>query len=403
MKHFDPLRTYLSPFLTARVRMPETSEPASGSVRQNEASLGSSTSSPKYSLLTSSEPPRTTGAAARPLAPSDVVMPEQPQDSSSSMRQPSRYERPGPPYSSGAWVFIRPTSWALSMMSCGQSPSLSYSHATGRISFSAKSCAMSRRFFCSSVRVKSTTWDQISLQIDWSVNALRMRIPASTLAEHQPYGHEAQGDGERHDEDQPPLLGKDGRPAGREGLATRALPHASDCRRGGSLRDRALRRDRRRGDRGDRDALRPGSGLRADRQGRPVAARRGAPQGAHGRGRDPRARRRDPPDARRPQRPPGRPGRGAARRRGRVRPADEAGHRPRAGGRGPFTGDRTQRAPRAEGSGAARRRGRGPAPAARPGRLAAGLLDGGDLEDLAVLALAVDVELLAVALDELEG
>ena len=70
--------------------MPETSEPASGSVRQNEASSGSSVSSPKYSFLTSSDPPSCTGAAARPLAPSEVVMPEQPQESSSSMMQPSR-------------------------------------------------------------------------------------------------------------------------------------------------------------------------------------------------------------------------------------------------------------------------------------------------------------------------
>src|SRR3954469_6590489 len=117
MKHFEPLRTYLSPCLTARVRMPDTSEPASGSVRQNDASLGDSMSSPKYSPLTSSEPPSTTGAAARPLAPSDVVMPEQPQESSSSMRQPSRNDSPGPPNSSGTWVFMSPTSWALSMMS----------------------------------------------------------------------------------------------------------------------------------------------------------------------------------------------------------------------------------------------------------------------------------------------
>ena len=38
-------------------------------------------------------------------------------------------------------------------------PSLSYSQATLRISFSAKLCASSRRSFCSSVRVKSTTGD----------------------------------------------------------------------------------------------------------------------------------------------------------------------------------------------------------------------------------------------------
>src|ERR687891_53002 len=90
MKHLVPLITYLSPFLTAVVRMEETSEPASGSVRQNDASLGSSVSIPRYSFLTSSEPPIPTGADARPLHISEVPMPEQPHPSSSSMRQPVR-------------------------------------------------------------------------------------------------------------------------------------------------------------------------------------------------------------------------------------------------------------------------------------------------------------------------
>ena len=70
--------------------MPETSEPASGSVRQNEASFGSSVSIPRYSFLTSSEPPSATGAPARPLAVSEVPMPEHPQPISSSIRQPER-------------------------------------------------------------------------------------------------------------------------------------------------------------------------------------------------------------------------------------------------------------------------------------------------------------------------
>src|SRR4051794_7228217 len=100
MKHFWPVMTYLSPFLTARVRMDDTSEPAPGSVRQNEAYLSSSVSMPRYCFLISSEPARMPGALARPLAPSDVVMREQPQESPSSIRQPSRYDRPGPPYSS---------------------------------------------------------------------------------------------------------------------------------------------------------------------------------------------------------------------------------------------------------------------------------------------------------------
>src|SRR4051812_26093491 len=99
MKHFEPLMTYSSPRLTARVRIEDTSEPAPGSVRQNEASFGDSMRSPKNSFLTSSEPAIVTGADARPLAPSDVWMPEQPQESSSSISAPSRCDRPGPPYS----------------------------------------------------------------------------------------------------------------------------------------------------------------------------------------------------------------------------------------------------------------------------------------------------------------
>ena len=82
--------THLSPLRVAVVRMPETSEPASGSVRQKEANSGASVSIPKYFVLSSSEPPSASGAVARPLAPIEVPMPEQPQQSSSSIRQPSR-------------------------------------------------------------------------------------------------------------------------------------------------------------------------------------------------------------------------------------------------------------------------------------------------------------------------
>ena len=82
--------THLSPCLAAVVFIPETSEPASGSVRQNEASFGSSVSMPRYCFLISSEPPSATGVIARPLAASEVPMPEQPQPNSSSIRQPER-------------------------------------------------------------------------------------------------------------------------------------------------------------------------------------------------------------------------------------------------------------------------------------------------------------------------
>ena len=80
----------MSPCATAVVFMPDTSEPASGSVRQKEASSGASVSAPRYSFLSSSQPASSSGAVARPLQPTEVWMPEQPQESSSSMMQPSR-------------------------------------------------------------------------------------------------------------------------------------------------------------------------------------------------------------------------------------------------------------------------------------------------------------------------
>src|SRR5258707_9597897 len=116
MKHLEPLMTYLSPFLTAVVRIPDTSDPASGSVRQKEASFGASVSMPRYFLLTSSEPPSAIGAVASPLQPSEVWMPEQPHESSSSIRQPSREPAPAPPNSSSMWELISPSSHAFPPM-----------------------------------------------------------------------------------------------------------------------------------------------------------------------------------------------------------------------------------------------------------------------------------------------
>src|SRR3954470_8290117 len=138
MKHLEPLRTYLSPIFTAVVRMPETSDPASGSVRQNDASLKSSVSMPRYFCFTSSEPPSMIGAVARPLQVRLVPMPEQPQPISSSIRQPEMECTPGPPYSRGRGGFNQATAPALLGNSLGQVAFLAFPHATGRISFSAK-------------------------------------------------------------------------------------------------------------------------------------------------------------------------------------------------------------------------------------------------------------------------
>src|ERR1700759_4346895 len=172
MKHLEPLMTHLSPLRVAVVFIPDTSEPALGSVRQNDAYSGDSDRRPRYSFLSSSDAARMTGAVARPLQVSEVAIPEQPQASSSSMTTPSRTPRPGPPYSEGRWLFINPNSHAFSRISPGQVPSLSYSEATGRISFSAKSCAISRMLFCSSVSVKSTT----------VISFYRLRLTSQSIA-----------------------------------------------------------------------------------------------------------------------------------------------------------------------------------------------------------------------------
>src|SRR4051794_29750190 len=126
---------------------------------------------------------------------------------------------------------MSPSSQAFSMMPCGHVPSRSYSHATGRISFSAKSCAISRRAFCSSVRVKSTMWFCVSWyrapagdpvkgaerrQIDWSVS----------LPEEGPYDdtdrHDEHDGGEDHER---PLEAPDRRARRGHGPAAESAPH----------------------------------------------------------------------------------------------------------------------------------------------------------------------------------
>src|SRR5258708_16779764 len=97
MKHLEPLMTHWLPFFTAVVFMPDTSEPASGSVRQNDASFGSSVSIPRDFFLSSSEAATSSGAPARPLQVSEGPMPEQPPPSSSPLSAPVRESRTRPP------------------------------------------------------------------------------------------------------------------------------------------------------------------------------------------------------------------------------------------------------------------------------------------------------------------
>ena len=87
-----------------------------------------------------SAPGRRRGCSRR----STTAMPEQPQESSSPMSMPSKPGKPGPPYSSGTWTFISPTSCALATTSAGCVCCSSYSAAFGRISLSANSRASAR-------------------------------------------------------------------------------------------------------------------------------------------------------------------------------------------------------------------------------------------------------------------
>ncbi len=97
MNVFEPLRTYSSPRRTAVVFSFATSEPASGSERPKEQRIGSSMSGGSHCAFCSSLPAMITGPAPRPLAPTEVPIPEQPQFSSSPTRIPSKVERPSPP------------------------------------------------------------------------------------------------------------------------------------------------------------------------------------------------------------------------------------------------------------------------------------------------------------------
>ena len=119
MNIFEPLITYSSPWRSAVVWMPETSEPAFGSVSANEQRSGSSSSGGSHFCFCSSVPASRTGADPSAFATSETAIPEQPHESSSPIRIPSKLERPGPPSSCGMWTFMRPSSCAFAITSAG--------------------------------------------------------------------------------------------------------------------------------------------------------------------------------------------------------------------------------------------------------------------------------------------
>ena len=82
--------TYLSPLRVAVVRMPGDVGAGVGLGQAEGGEQRRLGEAAEVLLLELLKPPSMTGAVARPLQPSEVWMPEQPQDSSSSIRQPSR-------------------------------------------------------------------------------------------------------------------------------------------------------------------------------------------------------------------------------------------------------------------------------------------------------------------------
>mmetsp|Transcript_52398 Transcript_52398/g.131702 ORF Transcript_52398/g.131702 Transcript_52398/m.131702 type:complete len:359 (+) Transcript_52398:260-1336(+) len=149
-----PLMIQWSPFFTAVVRMPATSEPAPGSVTQYAAMSGSSVMRPRYFFFCSWLAARMTGASAKEFPSAAVWMPVHAYASSSEMMEPSTQPKPAPPYSSGIWPFIRPSSHSCFRISQGYSPVRSWCAALGRISALAKFRASSCRRIWSAFKLK---------------------------------------------------------------------------------------------------------------------------------------------------------------------------------------------------------------------------------------------------------
>ena len=143
--------------LDGRVFMPETSEPASGSVRQKEASFGAFAQHPEVLLL------RLLGAAEGDRRGGEAVGHQRGADAGAAPADLLLDQAAGEVVEAGTAVGLgdvgvhQPDLPGLVDDVLGPGAVFVSSQATLRISFSAKLWASSRRSFCSSVRVKSTT------------------------------------------------------------------------------------------------------------------------------------------------------------------------------------------------------------------------------------------------------
>ena len=104
--------------------------------------MSSDVSRDRYFFFCSSVPATSSGVAPSEFAAIDVLMPEQPNETSSWTRQLSRQLPPSPPYASGISMFISPVSHAFFRISRGNSPVSSWWPAFGMISLRVNSRAV---------------------------------------------------------------------------------------------------------------------------------------------------------------------------------------------------------------------------------------------------------------------
>ncbi len=149
-----PLSTHslLASSKRARVRMPPTSEPASGSDEQNAPSLGSAAVpniSGSHWPSCSGVPLPASAAAASPVPMMDSAIPASPQNISSNA-----VSMPSPVSSAACWAKksgeYSPTLAASWMTGHGVSSRSSHSAAAGRMTSAANLCTQSRTSITSS-------------------------------------------------------------------------------------------------------------------------------------------------------------------------------------------------------------------------------------------------------------
>ncbi len=151
---FWPLRTYSSPSRTAVVRIACTSEPACGSVIENEERITPVASLGRKRSRCSSVPCRRIIVAAmnEPFTIPDSVT--HPRESSITISAYVSSPSPSPPYSSGIVVPKRPISRIVTTIDSGYSSRCSRSEATGITSRSTNERTAATISCCSVVSIR---------------------------------------------------------------------------------------------------------------------------------------------------------------------------------------------------------------------------------------------------------